>query len=51
MILLGVVLLIIGFIAKISILWTLGIVLIVIGAVLAILGAVGREVGGRRHWY
>jgi len=23
----------------------------VVGAVLALLGAVGREVGGRRHWY
>ncbi|WP_375489970.1 hypothetical protein [uncultured Jatrophihabitans sp.] len=51
MILLGVILLIIGFVAKIAIVWTLGIIAIVIGAILAILGAVGREVGGRRHWY
>lgn len=51
MILLGVVLLIIGFIAKISILWTIGIVLIVIGAILALLGMGGREIAGRRHWY
>lgn len=51
MIALGVILLIIGFVAKISILWTIGIALVVIGAILAILGAVGREVGGRRHWY
>ncbi|MEB3048798.1 DUF6131 family protein [Mycolicibacter sp. MYC123] len=48
---LGVLLLILGFIFKISILWNIGIVLLVIGAVLWILGAVGRPVGGRRHWY
>ncbi|HEX3336800.1 MAG TPA: hypothetical protein VHS54_10085 [Jatrophihabitans sp.] len=51
MIVLGVVLLIIGFVAKIPILWTLGIVAIVIGAILAIAGGTGRAVGGRRHWY
>lgn len=51
MIVLGVVLLIIGFVAKIPILWTLGIVVLVIGAILAIAGGLGREVGGRRHWY
>lgn len=48
---LGVLLLILGFIFKIQILWSLGIILLVIGAVLWILGAVGRPVGGRRHWY
>lgn len=51
MIVLGVVLLIIGFVAKIPIIWTLGIIAIVIGAILFILGAAGREIGGRRHWY
>jgi hypothetical protein len=51
MIVLGIILLIIGFVAKIAILWTIGIVLIVIGAILFLLGAAGREVGGRRHWY
>ncbi len=51
MIILGAVLLIIGFIAKISILWTIGLVLIVVGAVLAILGGTGRRVGGRAHWF
>jgi uncharacterized membrane protein HdeD (DUF308 family) len=51
MILLGVVLLIIGFIAKVAIIWTLGIVVIVVGAVLALFGFAGREIGGRRHWY
>lgn len=51
MIILGVILLIIGFVASIPILWTLGIVVLVIGAVLAIAGGVGRGVGGRRHYY
>jgi uncharacterized membrane protein HdeD (DUF308 family) len=51
MIVLGVVLLIIGFVAHIAILWTLGIIVLVIGAILAIAGAAGRAVGGRRHWY
>lgn len=51
MILLGVILLIVGFVAKIAILWTIGIVLVVVGAILALLGMAGREVAGRRHWY
>ncbi|CPR08211.1 hypothetical protein BN971_01210 [Mycobacterium bohemicum DSM 44277] len=51
MIILGIVLLVAGFLLKISILWTLGIILLVIGAVLAIVGSTGRAVGGRRHWY
>ncbi|MCW2595197.1 MAG: hypothetical protein JWR06_47 [Jatrophihabitans sp.] len=51
MILLGVVLLIIGFVAKVSIIWTLGIIAIVVGAILALLGTTGRAIGGRRHWY
>jgi hypothetical protein len=36
---------------KISILWTIGIILLVIGVVLAILGSAGRPVGGRRHYF
>ncbi len=51
MILLGVLLLIIGFVAKIPIVWTLGIIAIVVGAVLAIAGAMGHAVAGRRHYY
>ena len=51
MIVLGIVLLIVGFVAKISILWTIGIILVLIGAVLAIAGRAGREVGGRKHWF
>ena len=51
MIALGVILLIIGFVAGIPVLWSIGIVLVLIGAVLAVAGAAGREIGGRRHWY
>ena len=49
MILLGVILLIIGFVAKVSIIWTIGIIAIVIGAVFAIAGFLGHEIGGRKH--
>lgn len=51
MLVVGVILLLIGFLTGISILWTIGIVLVVVGAVLWILGAVGHGVGGRRHYY
>lgn len=51
MIILGIILLIVGFVFKISILWAIGIVLLVIGAVLWVLGAMGHAVGGRRHYY
>ena len=51
MIVLGLVLLIIVFLANISILWTIGIVLVVVGAVLALVGRTGRKVGGRSHWF
>jgi hypothetical protein len=50
-IVLGIVLLVIGFIAKIPILWSIGIVVLVIGLILLILGAMGRAVGGRKHYY
>ncbi|MEU4291077.1 DUF6131 family protein [Kribbella sp. NPDC026596] len=51
MIILGVILLILGFLLSVPILWTIGIILVVVGAVLFLLGSAGRAVGGRRHWY
>jgi hypothetical protein len=51
MIVLGIVLLIIGFIAKVAILWTIGIILVLVGLVLIVLGSMGRAVGGRRHYF
>jgi hypothetical protein len=32
-------------------LWAVGLLLVLVGAVLWILGAAGREIGGRRHYY
>ena len=51
MIIIGVILLIIGFITGIAIIWTIGIIALVIGLILALLGAVGHAVGGRRHYW
>jgi len=51
MIILGVLLMLIGFIAKIPILWSVGIVVAVVGVILMLLGMAGREIGGRRHYY
>lgn len=51
MIVLGLILLILGFLAHIAILWTIGVVVLVIGVILALVGMAGREVGGRRHWF
>lgn len=51
MIILGIVLLVLGFVFSIPLLWTLGIIVIVIGAVLYVLGATGRAVGGRNHYW
>jgi Family of unknown function (DUF6131) len=51
MIVLGIILLILGFIFHISILWTIGIIVLIIGVVLFVVGATGRSIGGRRYWY
>ena len=51
MILLGVLLLVLGFVLGINLLWTLGIVLVVIGVVLFALGGLGHPVGGRNYWW
>ena len=51
MIVLGIILLIIGFIFSINILWIIGIILLIVGVILWLLGAMGRAVGGRRHYW
>jgi hypothetical protein len=51
MIVLGVILLILGFVFGIHLLWVLGIILLVVGAILWIMGRVGRPLAGRRHYY
>jgi hypothetical protein len=50
-IILGIILVLIGYFASISVLTTIGVILIVIGAILWILGASGRAVGGRAHYW
>ncbi len=42
---------ILGLILLISILTTIGVILIVVGAILYLLGATGRAVGGRKHYF
>jgi hypothetical protein len=51
LIILGVILLIIGFITGIGILWTIGIIAVVAGLILALLGRTGHAVRGRRHYF
>jgi hypothetical protein len=51
LIVLGIILLIIGFIANIAIIWTIGIIVLVIGVILALLGMTGHAVRGRRHYF
>jgi Family of unknown function (DUF6131) len=51
MIILGLVLLAVGILTGISILTTIGVILMVVGAILWILGASGRAVGGRPHYW
>ena len=51
MIVLGLVLLLLGFVLGVPLLWTVGMILLVVGLVLALAGAAGREIGGRRHYW
>jgi hypothetical protein len=50
-IILGIILLLLGFFLKVAILWTIGIIVLIVGVILLILGSMGRAVGGRRHYY
>ncbi|MFD0305239.1 hypothetical protein [Streptomyces sp. NPDC127119] len=51
MIILGLILLLIGVLVGVPLLTTVGGVLIVAGAVLWILGASGRKIAGRKHFF
>jgi hypothetical protein len=51
MIILGIVLLVIGFLTGLAIVWAIGMILLVIGLVFWLLGALGHAVGGRRHYF
>jgi uncharacterized membrane protein HdeD (DUF308 family) len=50
-IILGLIVLLIGFVTGIAIVWTIGMILLVVGLVLWLLGAMGHAIGGRRHYY
>jgi hypothetical protein len=52
MIVFGIALLIIAaLVPKLLVLWGIGMLVITIGVILAVLGMLGRAVGGRRHYY
>ena len=51
MIILGIVLMLIGFLLGVPILWSLGVIIMIVGVVLWLLGSMGRQVGGRRHYF
>jgi hypothetical protein len=51
MIILGLILLVLGYLLGISLLYYLGAILLVVGVVLLVLGSTGRAVGGRRHFF
>jgi len=51
MIVIGLVLLLIGFVMSIPILWSLGLIVLIVGLVLLALGSAGRAIGGRRHYW
>lgn len=50
MIVIGIILLLLGFLLGIHLLWVLGIIALIVGLVLLLLGYIGHPVGGRR-WY
>ena len=51
MIILGLILLVIGYFTGITLLYYLGGLLLIIGVVLLVLGRTGRAVGGRTNWF
>jgi hypothetical protein len=50
-IILGLILLILGYFLGVPLLYTIGAILLVVGVVLWILGSTGRAVGGRAHYW
>jgi Family of unknown function (DUF6131) len=51
LIILGIICLVLGAIFDLGILWFIGAVLVIVGVIFWILGAMGRAIGGRRHYY
>jgi hypothetical protein len=50
-IVLGIVLLLLGWLLGVGILWILGLILLAVGVILAVLGGMDRAVGPRRHYW
>lgn len=51
MIILGIILLVAGYLLGIGLLITLGWIILIVGLILFLLGAVGHGVGGRSHYW
>lgn len=51
MIVLGVILVVLGALADIGLLYTIGGILAVVGIILWLLGLAGRQIGPRAHYY
>jgi membrane-bound ClpP family serine protease len=51
MIILGLILLVVGYVLPLSLLITLGIILVVVGVILELLGSTGHQIGSRRHYW
>jgi hypothetical protein len=51
MIILGLILLVLGFVLGFPVLYYVGGILVVVGVVLVVLGSTGRAVGGRKHYF
>lgn len=52
MIILGIILLVVGLLVHgLHLLFVIGGILLAVGLILALLGATGRSIGGRRHYF
>ena len=51
MIIIGIVLLVLGFLLGFHLLWILGCILLVVGVVLLLLGSTGHAIGSRNHYW
>jgi uncharacterized protein DUF6131 len=51
MIVTGIILLVIGVLARIGIVWTTGFIVLMLGLIAWLLGMTGHGIGGRRHFF
>lgn len=51
MIILGIILLVVGYILPLPLLMTLGWILVAVGLIVLLLGFAGHPIGGRRYWF